>query len=97
MTAAPLKPLIEAEFTVAPLTIRGHMTAAPLKPRLDHSSGVMAGTIRGHMTAAPLKQHPKATGECPRDGYPRSHDRGPIEALMRGFLPSFTSALSAVT
>ena len=45
------------------------------------------------MTAAPLKpQRQEAENEY-RDVYPRSHDRGPIEAISSGGIasgPSFT-------
>ncbi len=57
------------------------MTAAPLKRQSVSAQTFDDGlAIRGHMTAAPLKLSiAKLTG--PRcHPYPRSHDRGPIEA-----------------
>ncbi len=64
---------------------RGQLTAAPLKLMVAAASGVFTATnFRGQLTAAPLKQRPVVLGDKPLWKFPRSTDRGPIEAIGIG-------------
>ncbi len=60
---------------------RGRMTAAPLKLIHGKTIAGFAGTFRGRMTAAPLKRTRELIGTPLLPSFPRSHDRGPIEAI----------------
>ena len=65
-----------------PLDFRAHTSAAPLKPLWKLGTAVyVASNFRAHTSAAPLKQwrHRPLTRDADRL-FPRSTERGPIEA-----------------
>ncbi len=61
------------------LPFRDHMIAAPLKRPLRLTVSTIPLTFRDHMIAAPLKPGRWIINEADRR-FPRSHDRGSIEA-----------------
>ena len=63
------------------------MTAAPLKHGVRQLVHLGNNAIRGHMTAAPLKPGPSLFRYRSPNNYPRSHDRGPIEAGLLRCIP----------
>ncbi len=75
------------------------MTAAPLKLCLIYYIRQTDKTFRGHMTAAPLKLAPLPCTPFLYRCFPRSHDRGPIEAKRLGVMrldpPAFRGHMTA--
>ncbi len=67
-----------------PRPFRVPMNAAPLKPRHDSHRRHGNGTFRVPMNAAPLKRLPCKRCGCGTHRFPRSYERGPIEAGDRG-------------
>ena len=82
LSAAPLKPanLSDDWPSWAPY-FRAHLSAAPLKRAVILPLPPRAVDFRAHLSAAPLKQLPLASAERWGSIFPRSSERGPIEAL----------------
>ncbi len=62
---------------------RARTSAAPLKHRARQRRVALAAHFRARTSAAPLKLMLDYTISFPLPGFPRSHERGPIEATAR--------------
>src|SRR5579884_2643152 len=78
--AAPLTPAVPLHPFVRAVDFRDHVIAAPLKR--DAASVVVAllFDFRDHVIAAPLKRPLRFDARLRKVRFPRSRDRGPIEA-----------------
>src|SRR5437660_1637246 len=84
MSAAPLKPncrnALCRDFAEH---FRAHMSAAPLKPIIAGGTRTpWTAYFRAHMSAAPLKPRWRESAPALPLEFPRSHERGPIEAFV---------------
>jgi len=82
-TAAPLKLTPFSRIPILAPGFRGQKTAAPLKQTPPLKFYPLFHCFRGQKTAAPLKQCELPGGWRTADTFPRSKDRGPIEAAHR--------------
>ena len=78
--AAPLKPASGDALMRKPFHFRDLQIAAPLKLVPRGGSGERTADFRDLQIAAPLKQGEDRGLECDLPRFPRSSDRGPIEA-----------------
>ncbi len=72
------------------------MIAAPLKRPPAAGGQVLARHFRDHMIAAPLKLRSDHAAHAPASIFPRSYDRGPIEAWFTSARPSRGEGISAI-
>src|SRR5258708_2524878 len=86
MIAAPLKQPIEDLARHAQRSFRDQMIAAPLKRGTTPSELNTPASFRDQMIAAPLKLLRLVPALSQNQLFPRSDDRGPIEArrVLRG-------------
>ena len=82
MSAAPLKQERERDVGVC-RRFRVQMSAAPLKQDLPDRAVAVAACFRVQMSAAPLKHELSTVGSSPGISFPRSDERGSIEARWR--------------
>ncbi len=73
------------------------MIAAPLKQTCRRLHYLQYEHFRDHMIAAPLKLVEKRLRMRGLDVFPRSHDRGPIEASPYFTQIALNASLSAIT
>ena len=78
-------------------TFRAHVSAAPLKPAGPNAARGNRSSFRAHVSAAPLKLEIIVRDHQLIDSFPRSRERGPVEARPASSSGSLSCFLSALT
>src|SRR5256885_342704 len=80
LIAAPLKRILPAPRRAEAWDFRDQLIAAPLKQHYPVEVLAAVGHFRDQLIAAPLKPGTQDGHQLPHGRFPRSADRGPIEA-----------------
>src|SRR5581483_6719891 len=95
-SAAPLKPVDSTSITWTLRDFRARTSAAPLKPARIAAGQPRGNHFRARTSAAPLKRRGSQCRAQRRGEFPRSHERGPIEASLTCSLQACRCQISAL-
>ena len=97
MSAAPLKQKNGLLSSSMLKNFRAHVSAAPLKQELGVNLYKRPADFRAHVSAAPLKPHQSRRHQPLKNKFPRSRERGPVEASDHSSITMVKWSISALT